>query len=213
MEKFFSYFGKIAIVILIVGAMVYGGYYFGIKTREIEKPQADTTSSEDLVVTTPTPTAIPIELVTINGGVPKSAGLSFDLYRLKASSEWIIKRDNQEVNRIIVDEKLYLTKDGYQISIFQGATGGALCLYSTDPDFEGPSSRFEYFKELTSKDGRILRRGGDLNDTGFTVCQKSQDGTFIQPTNYGHISIKLPIDWSQETLDEIDLILSSLNKI
>lgn len=213
MERFFSIFGKIALVILIVGTMVFGGYYFGIKTREIEKPKADTTSNEDLVISTPTSTEIPKELLTITGGVPKNAGLSFDQYNLKASIEWVVKRDNQEVNQIIVDEKLYLTKNGYQISIFQGATGGALCLYSTDPDFEGPSSRFKYFKELTLKDGRILRRGGDLNDTGFTVCQKSQDGTFIQPTNYGHISIKLPENWNQETLDEIDLILSSLNKI
>lgn len=213
MGKLISALGKISLILVIVAAMIYGGYYFGIKTREIEKPQAETTFNEELTVEDPIPTITENELVTINGGVTKSAGLIFDQYSLKASDEWIIKRDNQEVNEVIVDEKLYLTKGEYQINIFQGATGGALCLYSTDANFEGPSSRFEYFKELNTQDERVLRRSGNTNDTGFTICQKSPDGTFIQPTIYGHISIKLPENWNQETLDEIDLIISSLNKI
>ena len=213
MGKFISALGKIILILAILAAMIYGGYYFGIKTKEIEKPQAETTSNEELTVESPIPTIEEEKLITINGGVTKNAGLSFDQYSLKASDEWIIKRDNQEVNQIIVDEKLYLTKGEYQINIFQGATGGALCLYPTDANFEGPSSRFEYFKELNTQDERILRRSGNINDTRFTICQKSTDGTFMQPTTYGHVSIKLPENWNQETLDEIDLILSSLNKI
>lgn len=209
MEKFFSIFGKIILVLLVVGAMTYGGYYFGIKTKEIKKPQAETTTNEILPTTIPTSTETTKPLITINGGVPKSAGLSYDQYSLQTSNEWVLKKENQTVS----DEKLYLTKDGYKISIFQGATGGALCLYSGDPDFEGPNSRFTYFKELTTKDGKTLRRSGDLNGLGFTICQKSTDGSFGQPTNYGHISIKLPTTWNQETLDEIDIIISSLKKI
>lgn len=190
--------------------MTYGGYYFGIKTKEIKKTQAEaTTSNENLPTPTPTPTPTTKPLVTTNGGVPKSAGLSYDQYSLQASNDWVIKKENQTV----ADEKLYLSKDDYQITIFQGATGGALCLYSGDPNFEGPSSRYNFFKELTSKDNRTLRRSGDLNGLGFTVCQKYTDGSFGQPTNYGHISIKLPISWNQETLDEIDSIISSLKKV
>ncbi|MDO8341324.1 MAG: hypothetical protein Q7T59_05100, partial [Candidatus Woesebacteria bacterium] len=182
MEKFFSIFGKVILVILIIGAMTYGGYYFGIKTKEIKKPQAETTtSSENLPTSTPTPTQTTKPLITINGGVPKSAGLSYDQYSLQASGDWVIKRENQTV----ADEKLYLSKDDYQITIFQGETGGALCLYSVYPDFEGPSSRYNFFKELTSKDNRTLRRSGDLNGLGFTICQKYSDGSFGQPTNYG----------------------------
>ena len=209
MDKFFSVFGKVILILLILSAMAYGGYYFGIQTKTIVKPKAVTT--EDTSKTT-TPTNLPInerQPITISGGVAKSAGLSFDQYTLKAGDEWKVTREHQTT----MDEKLILTKGGYQISIFQAATGGALCLYEGDPDFEGPSSRFKTFKEMTTQDDRTLRRSGEENATAFTVCQKYSDGSFGQPTNYGHISIKLPSDWNESGLEEIDSILASLKKV
>lgn len=189
--------------------MAYGGYYFGIQTKKIDKPEAVATEGATITATSTPSVTNEKQLITISGGVAKSAGLSFDQYTLKASDEWKVTRENQTT----MDEKLILTNEGYQISIFQAATGGALCLYEGDPDFEGPNSRFKYFKEIMTQDGRTLRRGGDLNATAFTVCQKSGDSSFGQPTNYGHISIKLPNDWNEEGLKEIDAIISSLKKI
>lgn len=201
MEKFFSVFGKVMLVLLVLSAMSYGGYYFGKQTKSITKPEAINIS------VTPTPTAKPS--ITLVAGVSKNAGLSFDQYSITNSDGWVSKKESQTA----MDEKLILTKDGYTVTIFQAATGGALCLYPGDADFEGPSSKFEVFTTLTTKDNRTLRRSGDKNGTAFTICQKSVDGSYQQPTNYGHISVKLPANFSPEMLTEIDSILSSLKKI
>lgn len=206
MDKFFAIFGKISLVVIILTTMIYGGYYFGKKAGNTIKPEAVNTE-ESLETTLPSPQPTNQSQITVIGGVPKSAGLSFDQYSIFTPEGWSSKKENQTV----ADEKLILTKGEYQISIFQAATGGAFCLYPGDDDLEGPSSRFETFIILTTKDGRTLRRS--LNENGFTVCQKSADGSYQQPTNYGHISIKMPTTWTQEVLTEIDTILSSLKKI
>ena len=199
------------LVVIVLTALIYGGYYFGKKTSNEIKLEAVSTESETpLEITfTASPSAIPQRLSTVLGGVSKSAGLSFDQYSITTPEEWIAKKESQT----IADEKLILTKGEYQINIFQAATGGALCLYPGDDDFEGPSSRFEEFIVLTTKDDRTLRRSFNKGDTSFTICQKSGDGSYQQPTNYGHISIKLPADYSIEMVSEIDSIISSLKKI
>jgi hypothetical protein len=207
MQKFFEIFGKIVIVIIILGSLTYAGYYLGTKSNDTKKPIA--TNDSDNATTEPKPVQTITPFVEVSGGVSKSVGLSFDQYTISIPNEWTSKKESQTT----LDEKLILEKDGYSISIFQAATGGALCLYKGDADFEGPSSKFDYFVELTSKDGRVLRRSGEKNGTTFTVCQKSPDGSFQQPTNYGHISVKLPSAWDDDGLLEVDKIISSLKKI
>lgn len=197
------------LVLLVLGAMSYGGYYFGKQTKTITKPEAVETSNEIEEDDSPVPSPTTKPLITLVGGVNKSAGLSFDQYYITTPEGWISKKESQTA----MDEKLTLTKDDYSISIFQAATGGAVCLYPGDAPFEGPNSKYEVFTALTTKDNRILRRSGDKNGTAFTVCQKSPDGSFQQPTNYGHISIKVPAVSVQEMVAEIDSILSSLKKI
>ncbi|MFZ3301600.1 MAG: hypothetical protein WA152_02735 [Microgenomates group bacterium] len=212
MDRFFSIFGKVMLVLLVLSAMAYGGYYFGKQVKQIEKPEAVKTEDQQVVEETQAPIVVaqsPLPLTTVVAGVSKSAGLSFDSYSIMFPSDWTSKKESQTA----MDEKLILTKEGYTITIFQAATGGALCLYPNDADFEGPSSKFEVYTTLTTKDNRMLRRSGDKNGTAFTACQKSVDGSFQQPTNYGHISVKLPSAWDQAGIDEVDSILSSLKKI
>lgn len=208
MERFFLIFGKVMLVVLILGGLTYAGFYFGKQTKTTEEPvKSDEEKVTEQVVSAPTPKT-PI-LVTIVAGVSKSAGLSFDQYSITTPDGWISKKESQTA----LDEKLILEKNGYSISIFQAATGGALCLYPGDAEFEGPSSKFETYIILNTKDNRTLRRSGDKNRTAFTVCQKSADGSYQQPTNYGHISIKMPSNWTEEVLIEIDSIISSFKKI
>jgi hypothetical protein len=200
MEKFFSIFGKVTLVLIILSVFIYGGYYLGKSNINFKKPEAVSIRDNkiDFATTEPTTAPTPVatkQLKTIIAGVAKDKGLSF------------------EESQTQLDEKLVLTKGEYSISIFQAATGGALCLYPGDADFEGPSSKFEVFVPLTTKDSRTLRRSGSLNGNAFTVCQKSGDGSYQQPTNYGHISIKLPTNYDKEILNEIDTIISSLKKI
>lgn len=185
-------------IVMILGSLTYGGYYF-------EKKATVNTSVETSIA--PSPVTRNPSPVTIVAGLSKSAGLSFDQFSIMIPSGWISKKESQSAQ----DEKLTLEKEGYTITIFQAATGGALCLYPGDAEFEGPSSKFTKFIELTTKDNRNLRRSGE--DTAFTICQKSADGSYQQPTNYGHISVKLPAVWTQEMLIEIDSIISSLKKV
>lgn len=211
MDKFFSVFGKLMLVVLVLGSMAYGGYYFGTQSKFSTKPEAVTVDNgltstvAPVVIATPSPTP----LLTVVAGLPKSAGLSFDQFSIMTPSDWVSKKESQSA----MDEKLTLTKEGHTITIFQAATGGALCLYPQDPAFEGPSSKYEVFTALNTKDGKMLRRSGDKNGTSFTICQKGLDSSYQQPTSYGHISIKLPINFNPEILTEIDSIISSLKKI
>jgi len=210
MERFFSIFGKVMLVVIVLGGISYGAYYFGAQTKKIVKPEAiNTETSSEPTVVLPTLSPTPSNLITIVAGVAKSAGLSFDQYSLQTSGDWISKKESQTA----MDETLTLSKEGSEIKIFQAATGGALCLYPNDAEFEGPSSKFEVYTTLTTKDNRTFRRSGELNGTTFTICQKSIDNSYQQPTNYGHISVKLPANYSNEVLVEIDSILSSLKKI
>lgn len=207
MSKFFEIFGKITLLLIVLSLFIYGGYYLGTRNKITPKVTEKTSEKVDDILPSPTPVKMTTTLLT--AGVPKSSGLSFDEYSVLVPETWTSKKESQTA----LDEKLTLEKEGYTISIFQAATGGALCLYKGDADFEGPSSKFDYFVELTSKDGRVLRRSGEKNGTAFTVCQKSPDGSFQQPTNYGHISIKLPSAWDDEGLLEVDKIISSLKKM
>ena len=107
-------------------------------------------------------------------------------------------------------DTLTITNGAYQIKIFQAATGGAMCLYPGDADFEGPSSRYEAFVELTTKDGILLRRGGTTK--GFTVCQKSTEN-FGQPTVFGHTSYTTPATADTAIVKQMDEMIASLKKI
>lgn len=210
MDKFFNYFGKFSLVIVILSAMAFTGYSIGKNTKQNSKEAAKTeVGVTDDTDTLQSPSPKPIELKSVNGGVPKSAGLSFDQYTVNVPADWTVSRENQTT----LDEKLILENKGYSISIFQAATGGALCLYPGDKDFEGPSSKYTYYVDITNSDNRVLRRSGEPNGTKFTICQKSTDGSFGQPTNYGHISIKLPSAWDDEGLKTIDTIIASLKKV
>jgi len=210
MDRFFSVFGKLALALIILGLVAFASFNLG-KTKTGNNRVIDYSE----IVTNQTPTAQVSETApsetpkkTILGGVDKSAGLAFFQYSLKTSIEWNETSEAQTS----ADETLILKKGGYEISIFQAATGGAVCLYPGDPDFEGPSSRYGIFKDLQTNDNLALRRSGDAGDTNYTVCQKNSEGDYGAPTSYGHISLKLPAGFDPKTLTEIDEILSSLQK-
>lgn len=217
MEKFFSVFGKVVLVILVLGIFTYGGYYYGMKTfnskivdteinQNVLEDNQEVEYQEETVKEIQEPTLV---LKTIIGGLSKEAGLSFSEYSIQIPEDWQTKKESQTA----MDQKLTIFKGDHSIAIFQAATGGALCLYPGDGEFEGPSSKFSNFVNLTTKDNINLRRSGDVNGTAFTICQKSLDGSYQQPTNYGHISIKLGATENKEALTEVDLMISSLKKI
>lgn len=210
MDKFFAVFGKLILVLLVLGLVGGGAYYYGQKK---ESPSSSQTPEETLSAkSSPSPSGTASKK-TVEGGVPKSAGLSYDQYTLEVGAEWAVSKDTSSP----AYEKLTLSKGAYLLTIMQGATGGAMCLYPGDPDFEGPSSRFTKFVDLTTKDGRNLRRSGTDEPpvggkTGFTVCMGNSEGAYNQPTVFGHMSYSLPTGYDNAILFEMDAIVSSLKK-
>ncbi len=223
MEKVFTALGKIFIVLLIMGVVGFTGVYLSkkgyINTKILDNssptPIATTSVSGNYnlqVLETPLPIS---QTKVVSAGLDASSGLSFTKYQLQLPGGWIDKHTYE--NPGVPVDTLLLTKGQYQIKIFQAATGGALCLYPGSAPFEGPSSSFDNFVELNTTDGVTLRRSGTTaysgTTRGFTGCQKSLDGTYQQPSTFGHISITTPVTYDLLNMTEIDGILTSLKKI
>lgn len=213
MDKFFSVFGKVVLVLVVVVGIAFGGFYLGKKGKTTTPPKE---SLQDFVTTKDSnrPTPTPKQTREIAGGVSKEGGLAFDQYTLQVPIEWTIERKIPAP----ASEQLIITKGDYEVRIFQAATGGALCLYAGDADFEGPSSRYTNYVDLTTQDTRLLRRSGTDTPglggkTGFTLCQRNPEGDYNQPTGYGHISFSLPSNYDQATLAEMDAMITSLKSL
>lgn len=193
----------IAIIIILIAALSFsvGKSGFSIKKPETPTPQTSLNSP------TLTPTAPPTNTRKVTaGGI-----LSFPKYELTVPTDW---QDTREASGAD-DEKIVLTKGAYQISITQGGFGGAVCLYPGDADIEGPSARYDAFKEITTQSADLFRRswtGDELTSSGFGICHKSQYG-WGAPTLYGHIAFITPTGKTKAMLEEMDSILTSLKKI
>jgi len=153
-----------------------------------------------------TPTPADVTKKVTGGGI-----LSFPKYEITVPAGWIEKKESENKD----SEKVIVTKNDYQISITQGGFGGAACLYPGEADIEGPSARYDNFKEITTLSDDSLRRswtGQEMASKGFGICHKSQYG-WQAPTLYGHIAFITPISKTKFMLDEMDNILASLKII
>lgn len=217
MDKFFSVFGKIVIILAVVGAVSYGMYTYG---RTSLAPVSTPGSVSPTAETTPDPGLQPekkpesAKITTkINAGLGADSGLSFTKYTITVPEDWT--PNHTTTNEGTWVDTLTLTKGPSQLKIFQAATGGGMCLYPGDADFEGPSSRYDSFVIITTVDGITLRRGTTTatNGTtkGFTMCQKGTE-TYGQPTVFGHMSLTTPSGPDTSLLTEVDAIVASLTK-
>lgn len=227
MEKFFSLFGKFVLIVLVISALAGGGYYLGRSGKvslggQTQKPEAvSTTNPEEM----PTPTTdiglmpekIPEEFkkpIIMTAGLGADSGLSFTKYQIAIAEGWTPDYTSENIGTPV--DTLVIKNGAYEIKIFQAATGGAMCLYPGDADFEGPSSRYDTFVTFTTKDGVTLRRGGTNaasgTKRGFTVCQKGTE-TYGQPTVFGHISYTTPLTPDESMLKVMDEMIRGLKKV
>lgn len=202
-----KYFFTILATTLIVGLGVTAYFKGWLPTVSFQKPQAVATQVNQTVETNILPTATPIGKTLVKaGGV-----LVFKSYSLELPTGWDMVKEGAPSGDIQLD-KLTLTNGLYKITIYQAATGGAPCLYPTDPDQDGPSSRFTKFTEFITQSGELMRKSS--NDAkGFTICEKQGVNGFGAPTSFGHISISLPSTLESNIMVEIDGILASIKKI
>lgn len=136
---------------------------------------------------------------------------SFASYTTSVPSDWeVIKESDEDVGT----DKLILSKEGYRITISQGITNESLCFYPGDEGVADSSSTFDTFVQIDGKEGLQFRRSGIDGGTTFTICQKNDEGDYIQPTNFGHVnySTLLKSNYSESILDEMDSIVASLEK-
>ncbi|MEK7533406.1 MAG: hypothetical protein AAB542_03155 [Patescibacteria group bacterium] len=221
MDKFFAFFGKAVLIITLLGGISYAAYTLGKSTSSTLKSGAASTTAM------PTPTLDPglmpekipegAKKTIITAGLGKDSGLSFTKYQITVPEGWIPNHITTSEGTWV--DTLTLTKGATQLKIFQAATGGAMCLYTGDADFEGPSSRYDSFVAITTADGIVLRRGSTnetsadyISKKGFTMCQKGSE-SYGQPTVFGHMSLTTAINPDAALLSEVDAIISSLKKL
>lgn len=200
-----KYFLAGVLFLTVLIAIVGGGFYMG-RRQKAPLPSPPATPSPDEEITLPPGTTpLPAPKKTFSGG----GILSFASYSGETPDDWTVSKESQGPDI----ERVYLDKDGYQISIMQGATGGVLCLYPGDPAFEGPSATYDTFVEIVGAGGELFRRGGadgsQVDWEGFTICQM-RDNQFIAPTIFGHISYRAPKNYEEQVLAEMDAIVASL---
>lgn len=224
MDKLFATFGKIVLVVVIIGSIAYGGYYLGnsgkISIGKNPKPEAVTTTNpmptdgneRPIATVTPTP-AKAVAKKIVSAGVAADAGLSFGPYTIQVTDTWNVKHD---VDTSVPIDTLTLTSGDYQLKIYQAATGGSKCVYPGDPPFEGPSQLYKEYVTITGATYTYRRSPTDsavpAGKAGFTLCQKASDGGYGQPTSFGHISYITPIAPNEATLREMDTMVESLSK-
>ncbi len=215
MDKFFTAFGKIILILLVVGGVGYATYTYSkiSVTQTPQTNQGETTTVPSTNPVIPTPTPQPLQTVT--AGLNHSGGISFPGYTILVPAGWTV--NHQGTSGASPSDTLTLTNSGYQIKIYQAATGGAPCLYPGDPDQEGPSSRFTSFIEFMGSNNNTFRRSSSSNSTeastGYTLCMKGNGNTtFGQPTGFGHISYTAPSNNPDESvLSRMDVMIASLH--
>lgn len=212
MDKFFSLFGKIVLVFTVLGGIAYGAYTYGKMTSPEAKPIAASITATPATVTTPEPTVT--TTTTLRAGLGNESGLSFTKYEITIPLHWTPQHTTTNEGTWV--DTLTLTNGTSTLKIFQGATGGAMCIYPGDPAFEGPSSSYDVFTLITTADGIQLRRGTTTTNNGttkgYTMCQKGTD-SFGQPTVFGHMSLTTALDANPIVLSEVDAMISSIKKL
>jgi len=224
MDKFFSLFGKIVFVVLILGSIAYGAYSYGKITSPDAKPTAASITAAPTVKPSIDPNLMPEKKseattgaatqTTISAGLGKESGLSFTKYQLTVPTGWIPNHVTNNEGTWV--DTLVLTRGTTSLKIFQGATGGAMCMYPGDASFEGPSSTYDSFVVITTADGITLRRGttlaGNGTTKGYTMCQKGSE-SYGQPTVFGHMSLTTALNADAALLSEVDTMIASLKKL
>lgn len=205
---------KLAVFTAVLG-VAYFAYQAGRTTRTQQtliptasfptpKPNTSPVAEPSKIVeqllpnTTTIPTQAPSkQYKTMVSGLSASSKLNFTQYKITVLDGWETI-DSTDVE--IPASAFMISKGDYELKIYQIATGGDVCNFST-------------FVDITTSEGIQFRRGGTTVGTGFTMCSKTTNGKYGEPTSFGHISYKAPVKPDLTTLAEMDLMVASLKKM
>lgn len=200
---------KLLTLALLAAILVGVAYYVGSQKNNVAIAPSPTptissspqTSSSPSASITPTPTKSPTKNVEAGDNI----GI-FLPYRIQVPEAWEVKHEN--TNDVL--DVLEISKNGYTIRIQQAGGEGSNCNYGA-PKNEPFTQNYSYYKTIIGNDFEFRRSGDAANSTGFTICDKKQQG-FQFPSFYGYISYSVPNNPSQEILSEMDSILSTIVK-
>ena len=141
----------------------------------------------------------------------KIEGLAFKAFSLKYPQTWVA---TETVAENSLDVSVY--RNNYELTISQKAVGGAVCLFSDSPAFEGSSGdlRNKQYAEFNTGSGAILRRyfndnAGDKSTMFF--CEKQADGPYFQtPLSIGGLVYNVPAKYDSDIIKEMDEIVKSI---
>ena len=194
------------LILVVFGLVGYLAYDLGIKSANPTQKSGNAQNTPS-VNNYQTPNLTPSSIPTVNKQTISAGGvLSFPNYSLVIPEGWKSTREQGQDM-----DKLTLTKQGYKMTISEGAFGGSGCLYPGSPPQE-MAQTFSSFVEIINPNGFVFRRSS-TGTGGWTVCQKGSDGSFGAPTSFGHTTIIEPATPDANVVTEIDEILASLKKL
>jgi hypothetical protein len=144
----------------------------------------------------------------------KVDALAFSAFSLKYGQTWALSED---VGENSLDVSIY--RNNYELTISQKAVGGAVCLFSDSPAFEGSSGdlRNKQFAEFNTAGGSILRRYFNVNageKSTMFFCEKQKDGPYFQtPLSIGGLVYNVPAKYDADIIKEMDEIVKSIMPI
>lgn len=141
----------------------------------------------------------------------KIESLAFKSFTLKYPQTWVLSEKEGENS---LDVSIY--RNNYELTISQKAIGGAVCLFSDSPAFEGSSGdlRNKQFAEFNTDGGTILRRYFNVNigdKSSMFFCEKQVDGPYFQtPLTIGGLVYNVPAKYDADIIKEMDGIVKSI---
>lgn len=217
-NKFFEIFGKVVLVLILLGVVAGGAYYYGMTrngTKSADEKLVLTTGENDGSTNSTSgsnstaPTTAPVVKVLIAAGSVEHAK-----YTASVPEDWTVTKDPNNSNDM---DKLTLTKNGYTIVIYQANMGGSMYSFS-DAKVDGPFAQ-QYsgtFSDFTGASGEKFRRidSSSQNKPGeknYGVLVFGSDA-YQTPTIFGGITYTTPLSSSADMLEEMDSIIASLKK-
>jgi len=215
MDKFFSLFGKLVLILVVIGVVLLGGYYLGKKytffqANNTTVSSISPTNSALQVTSAASPTINQTQAdphVAIYGG-----GISpFNKYLMSGFKTW-----TKTVDHSSSLDKMTLTFGSYQLTILQAALGGSGCTFPGQSGSEMSVILSAPVANIVMFDGSTYKRG--QADTGtnpgkatYTVCQGSGN-QYSTITSFGVINYVVPLNPDTQTVAMMDAMVSSLQK-
>ncbi len=144
----------------------------------------------------------------------KVMGLAFSSFSLKYPQTWVLT-EKASANNL----EISIYRNNYELTISQKAVGGAVCLFSDSPAFEGSSGdlRNKQFFEFNTTAGSVLRRYFNVNSgdkSSMFFCEKQADGPYFQtPLSIGGLVYNVPAKYDADIIKEMDEIVKSITLV